>query len=840
MSVYPARAPRWALTTLATAAAWLVAACGGASPGEPDPGPVALVVVTPASDTLPSAGSSRPLVAEARDAAGATLAGKTFTWSSSDVTIARVAANGRVTATGPNGVVTISAATDGVSGTALIAVVMSAVGGVVTSVGGRVTLTVPAGALAQPTSVAINATTGVPVSPLLLTGTSFEFLPAGLQFSTPAQLAITYGPTDLPPGVREGELRLQRVTGGSWLEVAGSTVNQGANVVAGSISGFSVYGIVAASIASIDVLPETLVLSVGESAQATATPRDEGNGVLADRTLVWSSGDEGVATVGQDGVVTGVGAGTAAVFASGEGVTGSATVMVAPANEPPMAVIAAPGQDTTVTLGDALGFAGTASDADGTVVTHAWAFGDGTGAAVEDPGPHVYPAVGTYGVTYQVTDDDGAVSALAARTVTVSSGVRVALTPPTGRLGITECVDFTAAALDSDGLPIADPPFAWAVRDPLVAGRYFQVSNLSRSAIAGLAEGVTFVVVGLPGAADSSEITVDAGRFAELTATRDTVAVGDTTRVTARLWDGGAEVSEAAFVWVFVNSAIARTVGTSPSSMDLEARGPGSVTAAADLSPRCLSGLIANLRTSTEVAVVAPSTVAGRVVRENDGVGLAAVNVLLIHGDDTTTVVTDADGSYAFTRAVVGMNIVAVDPASLPPFGAFATPAQREVAIGQPGDVVTGVDFGYRVATVELAAAAAPGAVSVGEEIEVTLSLALPDVSQPVAGVSGWVSWQAGLATFVAGSEDGSGWSGGFVVNEPDAGTLRFAAVDADGIAGGMVTVMTFRVQATSAGQISFTPLLGELEVVDPATGETTSLHLSALVTYTSAAATVQ
>ena len=58
------------------------------------------------------------------------------------------------------------------------------------------------------------------------------------------------------------------------------------------------------------------------------------------------------------------------------------------------------------------------SDADGTIVSHAWAFGDGTsgsGAALS----HTYAVAGTYTVTLTVTDNGGA-SATQTKTVTTS------------------------------------------------------------------------------------------------------------------------------------------------------------------------------------------------------------------------------------------------------------------------------------------------------------------------------------------------------------------------------------------------------------------------------------
>ena len=78
---------------------------------------VASVVVTPGNATLVSLGEIVQLTASARDASGNAISGKTFTWSSSDQTIATVSPTGLVTAIA-NGVATITATTDNVSGTA--------------------------------------------------------------------------------------------------------------------------------------------------------------------------------------------------------------------------------------------------------------------------------------------------------------------------------------------------------------------------------------------------------------------------------------------------------------------------------------------------------------------------------------------------------------------------------------------------------------------------------------------------------------------------------------------------------------------------------------------------
>jgi hypothetical protein len=79
------------------------------------------VEVTPASATVFPPGATVQLAASAEDAKGNAISDKTFTWSSSDESIATVSSSGLVTAVA-NGSVTITATADGVDGTAAVEV----------------------------------------------------------------------------------------------------------------------------------------------------------------------------------------------------------------------------------------------------------------------------------------------------------------------------------------------------------------------------------------------------------------------------------------------------------------------------------------------------------------------------------------------------------------------------------------------------------------------------------------------------------------------------------------------------------------------------------------------
>lgn len=106
---------RW----LTLSAAVLLAGCSQEPTTSVVPG-VATVQVSPVADTLVSIGQTRQLSAVVKDASGATLSGRTITWTSSSSGVATVqATTGLVTAVG-NGAATIQASVEGVNGSAQV------------------------------------------------------------------------------------------------------------------------------------------------------------------------------------------------------------------------------------------------------------------------------------------------------------------------------------------------------------------------------------------------------------------------------------------------------------------------------------------------------------------------------------------------------------------------------------------------------------------------------------------------------------------------------------------------------------------------------------------------
>jgi uncharacterized protein YjdB len=114
----------------------------------------------------------------------------------------------------------------------------------------------------------------------------------------------------------------------------------------------------------------------------------QGN-VLEGRGITWTSNNESVATVSQDGLVTAQSAGVTTVTATSEGKSGSSLITVTPAPPPPVASVLVSPSDTTVAEGADVQFAAVLADANGNVLTDrrvTWGSSDRGVARADDTG----------------------------------------------------------------------------------------------------------------------------------------------------------------------------------------------------------------------------------------------------------------------------------------------------------------------------------------------------------------------------------------------------------------------------------------------------------------------
>jgi alpha-tubulin suppressor-like RCC1 family protein/uncharacterized protein YjdB len=277
---------------LAIAGATL-AACGGGGdddgPGVVGPAAVASVQVQPATVTV-AVGATTPLTVVARDAAGAPLAGRSMTWSSSDRAIAFVDASGVVTGVA-SGTATITATSEGRSGQSVVTV-------------------------SAPTPAAVASVVVTPATGSLRAGDTLALAATARDAQGAALAGRTIRWTSSAPAVATVDAERGVVRG-----VAAGT----ATITATSEgrTGEATVTVTArpAAVATLGIGAALDTLEAFETVALTATPRDSAGNVLTGRTVRWTSSDPAVATIDSlTGRLVGVDRGTVTITATSEGV----------------------------------------------------------------------------------------------------------------------------------------------------------------------------------------------------------------------------------------------------------------------------------------------------------------------------------------------------------------------------------------------------------------------------------------------------------------------------------------------------------------------------------------
>ncbi|MCA0374637.1 MAG: endo-1,4-beta-xylanase [Gemmatimonadetes bacterium] len=206
--------------------------------------PVATLTLSAATaDLVPN--QPLALTATARDASGGVITGAPVSWTSSQLSVATVAADGRVTAVAP-GTALVTATAGTVTASATITVsdgaYVTTSGGTFTVLDGEARLTFPAGAFATPAAVTVRRTATAPAAPRLLPGTAV-IVAASQPLATAGTLSLRM-PATLAPDVVETNLRLARLQGSSWVESAPS-VSRTTRLVSGALPSVGTFAVFA-------------------------------------------------------------------------------------------------------------------------------------------------------------------------------------------------------------------------------------------------------------------------------------------------------------------------------------------------------------------------------------------------------------------------------------------------------------------------------------------------------------------------------------------------------------------------------------------------------------------
>jgi uncharacterized protein YjdB len=533
--------------------------------------PAATVTVSLTASTL-EVGQTAQATAAAFDAGGKPIASPIVAWQSSNPAIATVNTTGLVTAVA-RGSVSISAISDGKTGSAALTVAaktvtsvavspnpaaalqgqqvqMSAIAkdaqgnalpgktfswqssnpgvatvsssGVVTSVGpGTATITATADGVAGTSQF---STTQQPVANVTVTPSA-----ASVTAGQDVQLVATA--TDATGNVLAGRVASWSSSNPTVATVASNgkvtTIAKGSASITATIdaksasASISVDAVPPAPVASVTVTLNAPSITVGQSTQAVAVLKDASGNVLTGRTVIWSSAATELATVSATGSVSAVAAGTATISATSEGVAGTATIVIQPGTPAPVATVTLSATSTTMSAGQSQPVTVVLKDAQGNTLsgrTISWRSSNLAVVTVAPDGKVTAIGAGTATITATSETKSGSLAfTVTAPTAPVAS---VTLSATGTSLAIGQTMQVSAVLKDGHGVVLTGRPITWSSSAPNVAS----VSGTQGSAsvsISAAGSGVAATAPELPRATPSASVPAPTGRTIRVAAGGD-------------------------------------------------------------------------------------------------------------------------------------------------------------------------------------------------------------------------------------------------------------------------------------------------------------------------------
>lgn len=252
------------------------------------------------------------------------------------------------------------------------------------------------------------------------------------------------------------------------------------------------------AVADVRVAPSAATLTIGATRALTVTVKDAQGNVLQDRPVVWTTENNTLVGISQDGIATGKATGRASVAANVEGTSGVATLTVI---VPPVASVAVAPSPTSVEAGSTRQLTTTLRDAGGAVLSGraiAWASSNNGIATVSASGLVTGNAAGTASITATSEGQSGSATV----TVTLPPVASVTVSPQaiTMRVGDLKRIDIVLR--DARGNELSDRQVTWTSSDDKRA----TVSQLGQ--IFALLPGTVTITATSEGKSDTVVVTV--------------------------------------------------------------------------------------------------------------------------------------------------------------------------------------------------------------------------------------------------------------------------------------------------------------------------------------------
>ena len=285
----------------------ILAGCGGGDSGPtsptpstpdppaPPPTPVATsITVAPSSHTLASVGATIQLTATVRDQNNNPMTGQTVNWTSANTAVATVSGTGMVTAVA-NGTSQITARSGNASGTASITVAEP----------------VPTRIAVTPSSHTLEAIgETVELSATVRDQRNNVMSGQSVTWSSGDEAVATVNEAGLVTAVRNGMADITAQSGGLSSDAA-ITVSQAPAKIGTAFDPDS-----------------TTLTEIGQTLLLTIVVSDANDFSIKDAAVSWSSSDESVATVDENGLVTAVGNGRTEITATAGEVSHTVSISV--------------------------------------------------------------------------------------------------------------------------------------------------------------------------------------------------------------------------------------------------------------------------------------------------------------------------------------------------------------------------------------------------------------------------------------------------------------------------------------------------------------------------------
>jgi len=218
-------------------------------------------------------------------------------------------------------------------------------------------------------------------------------------------------------------------------------------------------------VASVAVTAPTSTLFVDHSLNLTATPRSASNQPLTGRIVAWTSSNPSVASVSDQGVVTGVAAGSVTITAVVDAIVGQMTLTVSLA---PIASITVSGPGSSVVAGQSLNLTATPRSSSGQALSgrsFVWATSDAAVATVSSAGVVTGVTAGTATISASAEGVSGSM-AVSVSAIPVAA---VTVTPTLDTLEVGETLQLTARTFASGGSELTGRGVTWQSLNTAVA-----------------------------------------------------------------------------------------------------------------------------------------------------------------------------------------------------------------------------------------------------------------------------------------------------------------------------------------------------------------------------------